>query len=127
MGKGIVVVSDIATGVAFSNAIASSIRNNTEFIGFAKAISSNTNPSEVEILIGRFHEQNDPFSLLISSGSFLTGLDNPLIHTIYLTCPVSTLLRSHLVGVVNRIHKGKKDALIVDYVGQEWGRLSIIP
>jgi type I restriction enzyme R subunit len=78
------------------------------------------NPEERRNLIRRFQEQEDSLSLLIATGSFLQGFDNPLIHTIYFASPVSLQLGYQLAGLVSRRYQGKEDGLIVDYAGLGW-------
>jgi type I site-specific restriction-modification system R (restriction) subunit len=113
LGKGIVVVSDIQSGVAYSQAIAN-INGDADFV---EAISSKTSAEQRELLIKKFLKQDDPLCILVVTSSFLEGMDNPLIHTIYVTSPVSLPLGYQLAGLVSRLSPGKEDALIVDYVG----------
>jgi type I restriction enzyme R subunit len=116
-GKGIIVVSDIRTGVTLSHMIAKIWGD----AALAKTISSMVSHEERQMLTDRFQKHEDSLVLLIATGSFLTGLDNPLIHTIYITYPVSLQLRYQLAGLVSRPYKGKEDALIVDYTELNWG------
>jgi type I site-specific restriction-modification system R (restriction) subunit len=116
LGKGIVVVSDIQSGVAYSQAIA----NRNGDADFVTTISSKTSMEQRELLVKKFLKQDDPLCILVVTASFLEGMDNPLIHTIYVTCPVSLQLGYQLAGLVSRRCPGKEDALIVDYVGLNW-------
>jgi type I site-specific restriction-modification system R (restriction) subunit len=122
-GKGVVVIPDRYTGLALSRAI-SHIRppwhGDTEFTGSVKAISAIESPTQRAILVDRFRKENDALILLLATGSFLQGYDNPLINTIYVTNPVSLQLYYTLASLVSRPYKGKKDGLIVDYVGLDW-------
>jgi type I site-specific restriction-modification system R (restriction) subunit len=118
-GKGVVAVPDIRTGTALSRAMASAT-NSTQFRGLASTISSKVSFDEREILIDRFRNREDALSLLIATGSFLQSLDNPFIHTVYVISPISLQLRYQLAGMVSRPDDGKKDGLIVDYVGLNW-------
>lgn len=122
--KGIVVIPDRYTGIALSETIANirpEWRGDTEFTGSVKTISAIESPTQRAILVDRFRKENDALFLLLATGSFLQGYDNPLIHTIYVTNPVSLQLCYTLASLVSRPYKGKKDGLIVDYVGLDWG------
>ncbi|MBI5954040.1 MAG: DEAD/DEAH box helicase family protein [Chloroflexi bacterium] len=119
-GKGIVLVPNIATGAAFSEVIAR-IQHHEEFTE-ATAISSMTHPAYREELIEKFKNQDDPFCLLIATGSFPLHFNNPLIHVVYVTSQISLQLRHQLAGLISRPQRDKKEAVIVDYVGHDWSR-----
>jgi type I site-specific restriction-modification system R (restriction) subunit len=119
VGKGLIVVSDIETGIALSKAIAD-IEGDAVSSDSVRTISSMVSPAQRAVLLERFQKREDSLSLLIATGSFFQGFDNPLIHTIYVTSPVSLQLRYHLAGILSRPYKGKQDVLIVDYVGLDW-------
>ncbi|MCL4270608.1 MAG: DEAD/DEAH box helicase family protein [Anaerolineales bacterium] len=116
LGKGIVVVPDIRSGVAYSQSIAK-FKGNADFV---EAISSETKAEKRELLVKKFLRQEDHLCILVVTAGFLLGMDNPLIHTIYVTSPVSLQLGYQLAGLVSRPFQGKEDALIVDYVGLNW-------
>jgi len=83
-------------------------------------ISSATSPQERDMILEKFQREDDSLSLLIATGSFVLGFDNPLIHTIYVTCPISLQLRFQLTSMLSRPYESKKEGLIVDYVGLDW-------
>jgi superfamily II DNA or RNA helicase len=101
------------SGVAYSQAIAN-INGNADFV---ETISSKTSVEQRELLVRKFLKQDNPLCILVVTAGFLEGIDNPLIHTIYVTSPVSLQLGYQLAGLVSRLSPGKQDALIVDYVG----------
>ena len=123
-GKGIIVVSDVKTGFALYNEI-SIIRpiwyDENLNGGLVKVISS-TNESSTERvnLIQKLKQQDDTLCLLIATGGFLQGFDNPLVHTIYVTSSISLQLRYRLASLVSRAYQGKESGVIVDYVGHNW-------
>lgn len=124
MGKGVVVVPDRTTAVALSKEMVTLKPNwhgETEFIGSVKPISTIESPAQREILVERFRDRDDSLSLLIATGSFVVGFDNPLIHTIYVTGPIPLQLRYRLVSLVSGRYQDKKEGLIVDYIGLDWG------
>lgn len=118
-GKGIILVPNIAIGAAFSETIANT-QHESKFAEKAITISSMTNSVEREELITRFKNQDDPFCLLIATGGFPLHFDNPLVYIVYVTSPISLQLRHELAQLISRPHKGKKEAVIVDYVGLDW-------
>jgi type I site-specific restriction-modification system R (restriction) subunit len=120
-GKGIILVPNIATGAVFSEVIAE-IQHHNEFTESAIAVSSMTYPTYREELSKRFKNQDDPFCLLISTGAFPLQFNNPLIYVVYVTSQISLQLRHQLAGLISRPHRGKKRAIIVDYVGHDWSR-----
>lgn len=122
-GKGVIVVPDLRTGIDLFQKMVSikpDWRGDTEFTGSVKTISTIERPAQRTLLVERFQERDDPLFLLIATGSFVQGLDNPLVHTIYVTNSVSLQMRHKLASLVSRPFKGKKDGLIVDYVGLDW-------
>jgi type I site-specific restriction-modification system R (restriction) subunit len=116
LGKGIVVAPDIQSNIAYSQTIAD-IKGNADFVG---TISSRTSVEQHELLVKRFMNRDDPLCILVVTASFLLGMDNPLVHTVYVTSPVSLQLGYQLAGLVSRPFLDKKDAVIVDYVGLNW-------
>jgi hypothetical protein len=50
----------------------------------------------------------------------MLGLDNPLVHTVYLLSHAPLPLRHQLAGLVSRTCKGKDYGLIVDYLRHDW-------
>jgi type I restriction enzyme R subunit len=74
-------------------------------------------------LYERFIDENDSLSLVITTGSWLTGTDNPLLNVAYLASPVSDHLLLQIISRINRPYKKKEDALLVDYVGIDWKKI----
>lgn len=116
LGKGIVVAPDIQSNIAYSQSIAE-VKGNADFVG---TISSRTSAEQHELLVKRFMNRDDPLCILVVTASFLLGMDNPLVHTVYVTSPVSLQLGYQLAGLLSRPFLDKKDAVIVDYVGLNW-------
>ncbi|EMR01866.1 type I restriction endonuclease subunit R [Cesiribacter andamanensis] len=65
----------------------------------------------------RFKDPDDPLKLVIVRDMWLTGFDNPAMHTLY----VDKVMSGHnLIQAVNRVatvFKDKPSGLIVDYIG----------
>lgn len=122
-GKGIVVTGDISTATRLSEHILQvkpHWQGNSDSSGYVKAISSVDNTIRKNTLLKRFQAPDDSLSILIGTGSFLVGHDNPLIHTIYVISPISRQLQYQLVSVVSRRSQDKEDGLIVDFIGSNW-------
>lgn len=122
-GKGVVIVSDIMTATYLSEHIFN-IRpewyGDNDSTGSMKSISSQTHLIERNRLIDRFNDQDDSLSLLIGTGIILAGYENPLVHTAYITCPVSNQLQYRVAGILSRHNKDDLPGVIVDYSNMEW-------
>ncbi len=71
----------------------------------------------MEAVKSRFKNQDDPLKIVIVRDMWLTGFDNPCLHTLY----VDKIMSGHnLIQSINRvstIFKDKPSGLIVDYIG----------
>ncbi|TXK52140.1 type I restriction endonuclease subunit R [Pontibacter qinzhouensis] len=72
---------------------------------------------QMEAVKARFKDPNDPLKLVIVRDMWLTGFDNPAMHTLY----VDKVMSGHnLIQAVNRVatvFRDKPNGLIVDYIG----------
>lgn len=64
----------------------------------------------------RFKEENDPFRLVIVCAMWITGFDVPTLSTLYLDKPMKSHTLMQAIARANRIHEGKENGLIVDYI-----------
>ncbi len=71
----------------------------------------------MEAIKGRFKDPDDPLKIVIVRDMWLTGFDNPPLHTLY----VDKIMSGHnLIQSINRVatvFKEKPSGLIVDYIG----------
>ncbi|HEX8677089.1 MAG TPA: type I restriction enzyme endonuclease domain-containing protein, partial [Segetibacter sp.] len=71
----------------------------------------------MEAIKARFKDADDPLKIVIVRDMWLTGFDNPSLHTLY----VDKIMSGHnLIQAVNRVatvFKDKPSGLIVDYIG----------
>ena len=71
----------------------------------------------MEAVKARFKDPEDPLKIVIVRDMWLTGFDNPALHTLY----VDKVMTGHnLIQAVNRVatvFKDKPSGLIVDYIG----------
>ncbi|WP_233555545.1 type I restriction endonuclease subunit R [Pontibacter oryzae] len=72
---------------------------------------------QMEAIKSRFKNPDDPLKLVIVRDMWLTGFDNPAMHTLY----VDKVMSGHnLIQAVNRVatvFRDKPSGLIVDYIG----------
>ncbi|MDX5346360.1 MAG: HsdR family type I site-specific deoxyribonuclease [Hymenobacteraceae bacterium] len=72
---------------------------------------------QMEAIKARFKDPDDPLKLVIVRDMWLTGFDNPAMHTLY----VDKVMSGHnLIQAVNRVatvFRDKPSGLIVDYIG----------
>lgn len=64
----------------------------------------------------RFKEETDPFRLVIVCAMWITGFDVPSLSTLYLDKPLKSHTLMQAIARANRIHEGKNNGLIVDYI-----------
>lgn len=62
----------------------------------------------------RFRE--DPYRLLIVADKFLTGYDEPLLHTMYVDKPLAGVKAVQTLSRLNRAHPLKHDTAVLDFV-----------
>ena len=71
----------------------------------------------MEAIKARFKNPDDPLKIVIVRDMWLTGFDNPCLHTLYLD---KVMTGHNLIQAINRvstIFKDKPSGLIVDYMG----------
>lgn len=64
----------------------------------------------------RFKTEEDPFRLVIVCAMWITGFDVPTLSTLYLDKPLKSHTLMQAIARANRIHEGKNNGLIVDYI-----------
>src|SRR5690606_13399127 len=57
----------------------------------------------------------DPYRLLIVSDKFLTGYDEPLMHTMYVDKSLSGIKAVQTLSRLNRAHPKKYDTFVLDF------------
>jgi type I restriction enzyme R subunit len=75
------------------------------------------NKSRREALANRFRDASDPFRIVIVRDMWLTGLDAPSLHTMYIDKPMRGHGLMQAIARVNRVFKDKPGGLVVDYLG----------
>jgi type I restriction enzyme, R subunit len=129
-GKGLIVVPNRRTVISLYEAIIK-IRpewhSENDNAGFVKGIllsglldppeffQYSKNQTQLLHLADRFKTKGSSFKLAITSGLWLTGLDIPSLHTVYLCRPMQKHQLIQLFARLARPDEGKKDALLVDY------------
>lgn len=64
-----------------------------------------------------FKQDDHPFRLAIVCAMWLTGFDVPSLATLYLDKPLKAHTLMQTIARANRVHEGKDNGLIVDYIG----------
>ena len=90
---------------------------------------SPNDPEEFRELIGNskdrenyakaFKNVKSNFKIAIVVDMWITGFDVPSLDTMYLDKPIETHNLIQTISRVNRVFKGKKEGLVVDYIGLE--------
>jgi type I restriction enzyme R subunit len=65
----------------------------------------------------RFKDPLDPLNIVIVRDMWLTGLNAPPLHTMYLDKPMQGHTLMQAIARVNRVFRDKNGGLIVDYIG----------
>jgi type I restriction enzyme R subunit len=75
------------------------------------------NKSRREFIKKRFINPDDPLKIVIVRDMWLTGFDNPCLHTMYIDKHMTGHTLMQAIARVNRVFKDKPSGLIVDYIG----------
>lgn len=59
--------------------------------------------------------KQDPYRFLIVANKFITGFDEPLLHTMYVDKPLSGVLAVQTLSRLNRAHPQKRDTFVLDF------------
>src|SRR5204863_8064250 len=59
--------------------------------------------------------QSDPYRFLICADKFQTGYDEPLMHTMYVDKPLSSIKAVQTLCRLNRSHPQKHDCFVLDF------------
>ena len=72
---------------------------------------------ELDSLVRRYKDPDDPLKLLIVTNKLLTGFDAPIDQVMYLDKPMKDHGLLQAICRTNRPYPNKKNGLIVDYIG----------
>ena len=61
------------------------------------------------------HLKQDPYRFLIVANKFVTGFDEPLLHTMYVDKPLAGVLAVQTLSRLNRAHPQKHDTFVLDF------------
>lgn len=59
--------------------------------------------------------KQDPYRFLIVANKFVTGFDEPLLHTMYVDKPLAGVLAVQTLSRLNRAHPKKHDTFVLDF------------
>lgn len=63
-----------------------------------------------------FKEEENPFRLAIVCAMWITGFDVPSLSTMYIDKPLKSHTLMQTIARANRVHSGKNNGLLVDYI-----------
>ena len=67
-------------------------------------------------LESEFKDENNPFRLAIVCAMWITGFDVKSLSTLYIDKPLKSHTLMQAIARANRVHEGKNNGLIVDYI-----------
>ncbi len=70
-----------------------------------------------EALAKRFRNPDDPLRIVLVRDMWLTGIDAPSLHTLYVDKPMRGHALMQAIARVNRVFRDKPGGLMVDYLG----------
>lgn len=82
--------------------------------GGAKVTEASLNGFPSKDIADRF--ETDPYRFLICADKFQTGYDQPLLHTMYVDKPLSSIKAVQTLSRLNRAHPQKHDAFVLDFM-----------
>ena len=59
--------------------------------------------------------RKDPYRFLIVANKFVTGFDEPLLHTMYVDKPLGGVMAVQTLSRLNRAHPQKRDTFVLDF------------
>jgi len=59
--------------------------------------------------------KQDPYRFLIVANKFVTGFDEPLLHTMYVDKPLAGVMAVQTLSRLNRAHPQKRDTFVLDF------------
>ena len=82
-------------------------------IGGEKKTEADLNGFPSKDIPARFKQ--DPYRFLIVANKFITGFDEPLLHTMYVDKPLAGVLAVQALSRLNRAHPQKHDTFVLDF------------
>ena len=78
-----------------------------------KVTEASLNGFSSNLIADRIRE--DPYRFLVCADKFQTGYDEPLLHTMYVDKPLSSVKAVQTLSRLNRAHPKKHDAFVLDF------------
>ncbi|WP_333839564.1 type I restriction endonuclease subunit R [Pelomicrobium sp.] len=82
-------------------------------VGGEKKTEADLNGFPSKDIPARFKQ--DPYRFLIVANKFVTGFDEPLLHTMYVDKPLAGVLAVQTLSRLNRAHPQKYDTFVLDF------------
>jgi len=123
--RAMVVTVSIARAIDYFEAISAYLLENKRPYQAIVAFSDFTDASGTKVTEAQYngfpsHEipariQADPYRILICADKFQTGYDEPLLHTMYVDKPLSSVKAVQTLSRLNRAHPQKNDCAVLDF------------
>ena len=84
-------------------------------IGGAKKTEADLNDFPSKDIPSKFRQ--DPYRFLIVANKFVTGFDEPLLHTMYVDKQLAGVQAVQTLSRLNRAHPQKRDTFVLDFAG----------
>lgn len=82
-------------------------------VGGSKKTEADLNGFPSKDIPGKLKQ--DPYRFLIVANKFVTGFDEPLLHTMYVDKPLAGVLAVQTLSRLNRAHPQKADTFVLDF------------
>ncbi len=87
-----------------------------KFVGWDLDIEPHREKMNTRDLEKEFKEEDHPFRFAIVCAMWITGFDVPSLSTMYIDKPLKSHTLMQTIARANRVHGGKNNGLIVDYI-----------
>jgi len=95
-------------------------------VAFSGIVKDENGSEYKETTLNGFGEKELPekfntgeYRILLVADKYQTGFDQPLLHTMYVDKPLSGVKAVQTLSRLNRVHPGKEDTFILDFVNDE--------
>ena len=122
-GKALVVFDSIETANALCHELQRAVIH--EQLGdasYVAVLSSTLSDEETRTLIWNFCREGAQPHIVVSAKRW-TGIDVPLLHCAYVTCPLSRGALLNVIGRLASLHSDKASATLVDYASNKFFHL----
>jgi len=117
-GKALIVVRDLKSADLLYHKMSEYSSDFTQDV--VKVVTTSRNPEQHRKQLEEFRDFDSPFKIAITINSWLTGVDNPFLDTIYLVRNLSKTTLFQVMANLSRPTQGRLEKLIVDYMDNDF-------